>query len=482
VSSIGDSIQKLRDKLGSMGKRGGGDSSSGGSKMDAKKVMSWVKTNPVIVASIAVMVLAPAAAWWFSSDLHAAADEQTAARAKEMASLESLEKTAVEIALPGQAPSEQSGVVTPKMVAAYEELTKKLREDAVAVQRAALKHNQKQRTQLATDISVRPDNVNVVAEAVLSTLRQSVEAALVAAKAGAPPDDLRVIDLVQRRQDQFIAGEKKLDRKSLTSEELTKLNKALAEKRLQVYADAAASVSFYADLDSLGLPRDKSEAGTVPSEAKMFYWQWRCWMVEDVIRAVARANQPFRSVVEAPVKRIVSIQFVDASTAEVVEAPKSSAPGAPPVEGEAAPAAGPTGPPLIDPKMAVPYNFAASLTGRQSNPVYDVRRYRVTLIVATASLPDFLNAVARENFMTVVNMSMSPANAFQDAVDGYIYGADAVSRVVVDIESIWLREWIGKLMPKSLQAVRGTDGRTVDDAMAPTTGSAPAESPASNNG
>lgn len=490
MSSFGDSIQKLRDKLGSIGKKGGdGGSSGGGSKFDAKKTMAWLKRNPLIVASVAVMVLAPAAAWWFSSQMHAENDKQTEDRAKEMVSLEKLEKTSVEIALPGREPSQQIGVVTPKMVAAYEELTRKLREDAVAVQKTALIKNQKQRTKLTADISVRPSNVNTVAETVLNTLRKSVEDALVAARAGVPPDEDKVIDQVQRRQDQFISGEKKTDRKSLTAEELDKLNRALAEKRLQVYADGAATVSFYADIYDLGLPTDpkSATAGTAPSESKMFYWQWRTWIVEDVIRAVAAANKPYRNVVDSPVKRIVGLRFSDEKSFETVPAPAAaSAPGSAlgtgaPAEGAPADAAAaPTGPPPIDPKNAVPYDFVRSFTGRQTNTLYDVRKFRVTMVVATAGLPDILNAIAKENFMTVVNISMLPADAFADAAEGYIYGADPVSLVNIDIESIWLREWMGKLMPKEMQAHRGTNGRTVDEVMAPPAGADNKEAEAKN--
>jgi hypothetical protein len=487
VSSFGDSIQKFRDKLGSIGKKGGdGGSSGGGAKFDAKKTMAWLKRNPLIVASVAVMVLAPATAWWFSSQMHADHDKQTEERAKEMASLEKLEKTQVEIALPGREPSQQTGVVTPKMVAAYEELTRKLREDAVAVQKTALIKNQKARTKLTADIAVRPNNVNTVAETVLNTLRKSVEDALVAARAGIPPDEDKVIDQVQRRQDQFISGEKKTDRKSLTAEELDKLNRALAEKRLQVYADSAATVSFYADIQDLGLPTDPKSAGATPSESKMFYWQWRTWIVEDVIRAVVAANKPYRSVVDSPVKRIVALRFLDEKSFETVAAPAAAAApgsalgGGAPAEGAVDPAAAATGPPPIDPKNAVPYDFVRSFTGRQTNSLYDVRKFRVTLVVATAGLPDILNAIAKENFMTVVNISMQPADAFADAAEGYIYGPDPVSMVNIDVESVWLREWMGKLMPKEMQAHRGTNGRTVDEAMTPPAGAENKDAEAKN--
>lgn len=489
MSSLGESIQKLREKLASAtSKGGGGGEGGGGSKFDAKKALAWAKRNPVIVASVAVMVLAPVAAWWFSSEMHAAADAQNNKRAEELAALEKLEKTQVEISLPGLAPKSETGVVNTKAVVAFEELTHRLREDAIAVQKAARQHNQRDRTKLCIDVQVRPDNISVVAQNAFDKLHSGMEQLLTEVRAGSPPDDDRVLDQVQRRQDQFIAGEKKTDRKSLSAEETDKLLKALSDKRLQVYADAAASISFYASINSLGLPATP-DAGNPPQEGRLFFWQWRAWMAEDVIRSLAAANKPFRSVVEAPVKRLVSIAFYDGE--ESLAPPKTAAAGdpnaAPPADPGAAPdpnAAAAVGPPPIDPKVPAPYDFGSTFTGRQTNPLYDVRRFQVTLIVATRGLPEVLNAIARENFMTVLNCSLVPADPFADAAEGYIYGAEPVSQVRLTIESVWMREWLGKLMPKELQAARNTNGKTTDDAAAPAgdapASSAPAAAPASN--
>jgi hypothetical protein len=31
------------------------------------------------------------------------------------------------------------------------------------------------------------------------------------------------------------------------------------------------------------------------------------------------------------------------------------------------------------------------------------------------------------------------------------------------IESLWMRQWLARLMPRELQVAKGSDGRTVDD-------------------
>ena len=140
MSSLTDSIQKIRDSLSKLGKRGGsaeGGSEGSGGKFDPKAALAWVKTHPLIVAAVALMVIAPVTAWWFASDIHAANDEAANKRAQEMAALEKLEKSTVEISLPGVAKEQKVGVVNEKAVEAYKQLAQKLHGDSVAIQRAA---------------------------------------------------------------------------------------------------------------------------------------------------------------------------------------------------------------------------------------------------------------------------------------------------------------------------------------------------------
>lgn len=484
MSSISDAIQKVRDSLSSLGKRGGGSSSEGssGSKFDPKAALTWVKSHPVIVVSLAVMVVAPGIAWWFSSDIYAARDAAATKRVQEMAALEKFEKSSVEIALPGVAAEQKVGVLNENTVSAYKKLAGRLRADAQAIQKAALAHNQQDRAKLVKDVTVTRENVNLIAEEVFDAVQARAATDLKESRAGKPPSDQSLLDQLQRRQDQFIAAERKADRKSLNEEQLTRLQHSLVDKRLQLYADAAANTSFYADIADLGLPAEAGEAGTPPSETKMFLWQWRLWVIEDVLKAVNSANKPYRGVVDAPVKRILSLVVREdsipkpaAAAAATEEVPAEGS--TPPADGAAAAAvvetaAAPALPPL-DPKAVVKYDFVKSMTGRVSNSMYDVRYVTVRMVVATSMIPEVLNAIARQNFMTVTGMDVRPTDAFEAADEGFIYGAAPVSEVKLTVESVWLRPWIAKLMPRELQTLKGTDGRTTEDPPA----SAPAAEP-----
>jgi hypothetical protein len=105
-------------------------------------------------------------------------------------------------------------------------------------------------------------------------------------------------------------------------------------------------------------------------------------------------------------------------------------------------------------------DFAVSLTGRTSNKVFDVRNVRVVLIVETDKLPRLVNALGNENFMTITNVSVQPANAFTAAERGYIYGANPVSRVTLDLETLWFRQWTAAWMPQDVRDALGIKSKT----------------------
>lgn len=187
-----------------------------------------------------------------------------------------------------------------------------------------------------------------------------------------------------------------------------------------------------------------------------------------MLNAINAANKPYRSVVDAPVKRVLSISVKEdilpkvAAPVATEEVPAEGS--TPPADGAAVAAAAPElALPPLDPKAVVSYDFAKSMTGRVSNSMYDVRFATVRLVVATSMIPEVLNAIARQNFMTVITMDVRPTDAFEAADEGYIYGAAPVSELRLTIESVWLRPWLAKLMPRELQTLKGTDGRTTDD-------------------
>jgi hypothetical protein len=113
------------------------------------------------------------------------------------------------------------------------------------------------------------------------------------------------------------------------------------------------------------------------------------------------------------------------------------------------------GPPRVDPTREAKIDHALSISGRVSNDVYDVRTIDCELIVATSGLPAVMNAIARRNFMTVLSASVRPADAFEAAKSGFLYGLEPVSTLRLQIESVWLREWTAETMPLQLREALG---------------------------
>ena len=100
-------------------------------------------------------------------------------------------------------------------------------------------------------------------------------------------------------------------------------------------------------------------------------------------------------------------------------------------------------------------DYAVSLTGRTSNKGFDVRNVRVVLIVETDKLPRLVNALGNENFITITDVSLRPASAFAAAERGFIYGANPVSRVTLDLETLWFRKWTAAWMPQQIRDALG---------------------------
>jgi hypothetical protein len=109
----------------------------------------------------------------------------------------------------------------------------------------------------------------------------------------------------------------------------------------------------------------------------------------------------------------------------------------------------------VDISAAAAIDKTISITGRTSNSVYDVRIVDCTIVVATRGLPAVIDAIAGQNFMTVLDVQLQPANAFAAAAEGYIYGIEPVSTVKLQIETIWLREWTADAMPGDLREALG---------------------------
>jgi hypothetical protein len=94
-------------------------------------------------------------------------------------------------------------------------------------------------------------------------------------------------------------------------------------------------------------------------------------------------------------------------------------------------------------------------TGRKTNPLYDVKLVTLELVVDSRRIPEISEALSRQNFITIVDLQMSPVDAYQDIKEGFVYGQAPVSLLTVTLETVWLREWTSQFMPNEVKQALG---------------------------
>ncbi len=179
---------------------------------------------------------------------------------------------------------------------------------------------------------------------------------------------------------------------------------------------------------------------------------------------MAAANESADSVINAPVKRLISLALVDAPPVAVAGGTGGGAgggfglsgPGSNPRRGGKSPggADAPRGV-AANPSAEVRLDFGVSLTGRTSNPLYDVRYVQLVVIVDTQRIPELLDSLVRQNFITVIDVQYDAVDAFDEASNGYFYGGGGVSMLTLELETVWLREWTAAFMPPDLKRALG---------------------------
>lgn len=298
------------------------------------------------------------------------------------------------------------------------------------------------------------------------------DALLRSVNAGTPPDPKQVgtsvADMRAREIEKRLSG-----RREPSPEEMVAVTAKLSELRLNMYRTRAREIGLYCALPNL--PNDL-RTRAIPSErifqllysknpptakvqlADFFVFQWDYWVLSDIFAAIRLANGN-ADVERAIVKRVIRIGMVDPEGLYTDQRKESNREAGLITD--------------VEPTTAgmAPFDPRASVTGRVSsekNVVYDVRPVDLDVIVDSARLPEFISAISRTNFMTVIDMDLFDVDLQSDLSKGYFYGDSHVVRAKLKIETLWLRSWVGTYMP---QMVRNRMGVVLPGE------SAPADSP-----
>ena len=424
-------------------------------------VLSWVKSNVYTVVFVAVMIAAPIALGIVARNMNQGVREVVKTRASKLAELAKLEKTSVSISNPvrGNKAVSASILINPKLLDRYQEVVGKIGEDAKRIRAEVLSFNHRDRGVLLAELFPEPPMHE--RETLPFEMHRRLEAAyrqlLEEIGAGAPPsaDDVRD-DLSSARERFMTQILIKEGGEALTEDEQTWLREQLTKTRLSKYAEAAKHVRIYATMDALEVP---PQPAVLPGLTEMFEWQWRFWISEDILLALALANEDDESVLDAPVKRLVSLTVdpygsASGSAGDAGSGFNSGLGSGRRRSGSSRGGKAP-GPAKANPSRELQLDYSLSFTGRKSNAIYDVRHVELQVVVDTRRIPEVLDALSRQNFITITDARVDAEDIFSAVKDGYFYGRGPVVTLTLQLETIWLREWTAPFMPPELKQALG---------------------------
>lgn len=444
--------------------------------MNANQILAWVKANLLIVIFSAIILAAFVALPLIASSMNGKVRSTLQQRKQKYEELRGVENRTVQLGLAGGREVSVQGLITQRHVDEAKTFVDAVVSDAEQTFDWALAHNRKQRQPLISGVfpEMQIHQVAVKTEELHRAVMNAYRRLLTDIRAGSPPQlgDLRD-DLFRRERMWRIERGLGEAGRELTSEQQKELRETLGLTRIAKYSEIADTIRLYAALETLN-PPEWALGQRQPSPMELFYWQWDFWVIEDVLLALNEANQSSTTVQDSAVKRIVSMAITE-------QRPRSSGGGSgpelpfggggggpglvggggggggvggggaspPPSGGGETPASGGD---RVDPVREVPRDYNASMSGRRTNHLYDVRPVQLSIIVDTGSIPAVLDAIGRRNFMTITDLEVTPADAHRALDRGYVYGVGSVSRLDLTIETVWLRPWTAPLMPEELKS------------------------------
>jgi hypothetical protein len=225
----------------------------------------------------------------------------------------------------------------------------------------------------------------------------------------------------------------------------------------------AESCNVYLDPGALTVIERMVPTGRPPTPPDVFSAQMNYWLQQDVLRAIAEANEGAPDVTRSAVKRIMKVGLP--TQQQIFTMARTAAPG----QGQPSPddPSAQQTPVPSDPTQPIPPNYALSPTGRYSNALYDVIQFKLSLVVDAARVPQVLAVLSRNRFITVYNSNVTVVNAVDHQAAGYIYGPQPVVQLDLDCEALFLREWTKQFMPPVVRRFLGVQDETQQTPPAP---------------
>lgn len=407
-----------------------------------EKLLPWLKSNWLILVLGVVALAALPTAWYFSQSMNTSYVEQVQADVtKDYDSVTKAKNAYYLQGVAGNKLLEKSTEYNSELTQWYSERWKEVQSTTGAVWDEGLKFNKgdhdllikegmfPEPPELEKKVRAR-DLVRLVIERHAQILKD--------ARAGMPPDPAQVAAQLAEQRAAALARIQADRGAEPDKAELERLNKELTDQRLSRYRARAGEIGVYADASVFGaIPAEVPI--NAPGLAEAWDLQERTWVHEDLFKAVRLVNSE-SSVPDAVVKRVLRISLT--STGYDPANPQFS--------------------PFEAGEEQVPTDFSRSITGRISGPGsknkwFDMRMVQLEIVVSSKRLPAFLNALAATNFISVLDVQLSPVDANADLRGGFFYGSEHVVRANLSLETIWLREWRKGWMPLEVKRALAMD-------------------------
>ncbi len=469
-----------------------------------KNVITWIKANPITVLSALLIVVSVGFMGWIKlvkapAMLRAATQPQ-----QDISRIKALQGQTLEVP-PANAddPAEEiSGItVSPPVVEVMGQIFGGLNREADEIEKTIREINVSGRELLVDGLF--PDtpadirftakiNYGKALQALLGGVAQAEALAsetgiqLPYLNAGIPIDSEEIGIFMGQQQAEALQSR---DVETMTDADRKQLQGELRRELMNRLLEHAQRFNIYAD-PRLGDPRSPNQNFPLevaplatetrsPEPAELWEGQLQLWIFEDLVQAIALANdvantqdhgtdkdgnQIESSVLTAPVKRLVEASVVPGyvglhslggvGTLKAAGQQRRGGSRSASVTSYGPPAGGLTN---QSRETKLSDNFHYGPTGRGSNQLFDVRHARLRVHADYQRLPELFNAISQTNLMTVLDVQVNALDVYGPEVMGqfYVYGAGDIVDVSLIVETIWLRDWTKDLMPDTVQQYVG---------------------------
>lgn len=250
------------------------------------------------------------------------------------------------------------------------------------------------------------------------------------------------------------------------------VNAAFKTLNEEMRSATAKKSKVYVAPDAFSLYPNMTVA-SVPEPTHIFWAQIGLWVQEDICKAIADMNEGSANVIEAPVKRLVKITFVNdntiGQTAQPGPVPVFVSPGWTPTQGvgtdssmsmamttDASGAQTPAPPMDLNVDLTKNKNVALSPTGRQSNGLFDVVHFEVELEIDAAKVPQVLDSLGSKRYISVIQLeSLDSVDSALMRGMGYYFGPKPCVKIKVKCEELFFRSWLQNFVPTRVKTQLG---------------------------